>query len=119
MLIRTRTSFALCLALAVGMFAAPQPLKAQTPPRMARGAIRIVVHNGRDATLMDLAVSPANAPGMQPQMIARGVQPGERIDALVRGGGCLYRVSGNFADQSQVEQPSVDLCTHRTLRFVP
>ena len=86
---------------------------------MPKAVAKINVINDRDATLVELSVTSTTAKDAKPQVVAHDLKSGQKVSApLAKNGGCIYDVSGNFDDQSTVEQSAVDFCKDANLNLV-
>jgi hypothetical protein len=97
----------------------PIAKKTAMKPAVPKTVAKVNVINDRDATLVELSVISTTAKDATPQIVARDLKSGQKISApLAKNGGCIYDVSGNFDDQSTVEQSAVDFCKDANLDLV-
>lgn len=82
-------------------------------------ASRVTVINKRAVTLVELSVISKTAKDAKPQIVAHDLAGGKKASArLAKKGGCIYAVSGKFADHSTVEAATLDLCKDNNLNLV-
>jgi hypothetical protein len=97
----------------------PVARKAAAKPAVPKTVAKINISNNRDATLVELSVISTTAKDATPQIVARDLKSGQKVTApLAKNGGCIYDVSGNFDDQSTVEQAAVDFCKDANINLV-
>ena len=90
-----------------------------TKPEVPKAAAQVNVINDRAATLVELSVTSTTAKDAKPQVVAHDLKSGQKVSApLAKNGGCIYAVSGNFDDQSTIEQSAVDFCKDNNLNLV-
>jgi hypothetical protein len=108
-------------ASAAAPAAAKKPVAKRMPrkPAVPKAAAKVTIINNRDATLVELSVTSTTARNAKPQVVAHDLKSGQKVSApLAKNGGCIYEVSGDFDDQSTVEQAAVDFCKDANLNLV-
>jgi hypothetical protein len=108
-------------ALMAGALCAPTAALATAmtpkPQKKATGSVVVVVTNSRDVALTELDVTPAGL--FVPRKILSGLAPGKKASVTVETDkDCVYDVHGLYADGSNTDSTSVDLCKDQNVNLV-
>lgn len=102
--------------------AAPEAQPAAKPkPRRAgpkTNATSVTITNNRTAPLQDFQISTSGATPIVVAKLTKPLAPGKSATLAIKGKrGCLFDISGAYADQSTVENDGHDLCKDSKLKL--
>lgn len=119
MSLRCRQSFALLASLAGAalIVGALSVEAASTTPKKGTSSTVIVVSNSRSVALTELD---ATAVGMfLPKAIARNIAAGKKASvSIATDKDCVFDLHGIYADGSNTDSKSVDLCKDKSVNLV-
>jgi hypothetical protein len=108
-----------CAALTAGVAFADTaaPAAAAKPRKPASSATVIIVTNSRAVALTELDATPTG--GFIPKKIAVNIAPGKKISvSIATDKDCEFNLHGLYADGSNTDSTSVDLCKDKNVNLV-
>lgn len=95
--------------------ARPKPRRAAGPKK---NAMSVTITNNRTETLQDFQITTSGATPIVVAKLAKPLAPGKSATLAIKGKhGCLFDISGAYADESTVENDGHDLCKDSKLRL--
>jgi hypothetical protein len=101
--------------------AAPTPATAMAPAakphKNAAASVLVMVTNSRDVALTELDATPTGT--YIPKAIARNIAPGKKASVSVATDKeCVFDLHGIYADGTNTDSTSVDLCKDKNVNLV-
>lgn len=111
------------VALAVGAALMAGAVRAQTaapakPQKKATASVVVIVANSRDVALTELDATPSGL--FIPRKIVSNLAPGKKTSVTVATDkDCVFDLHGVYADGSNTDSTSVDLCKDKNINLLP
>jgi hypothetical protein len=110
-------SYALAASIAVAASMAGAALADAAKPHNQPSSTTIVVTNSRDVALTELDATPTGL--FIPRKIASNIAPGKKATAVVNTEKeCAFDLHGIYADGSNTDSTSVDLCKDKNVNLI-